>query len=271
MVDPKKKRLAVARILNEGSSAETEAQKLGISARQVRKWVEAAKAFIPKAPKPEPEKGPSENVTPPSAGTENKPNQALEEALKAAGEGGAPPKDSPPTAGEIVDARLEAKKFCLETIGNITEAIGSVMVTTRYSPPLLLSDAAVKDLLKLTALEVGVIGANVDTLYPFLVKWMAGPFQLVGGLVFGQILRFVGLDNLAKNRGWVEKAGPAAPPPPPAQFQPVHPPRPAPAATAPEWTPPAEGIKSEDRTEGPFGQVKDAPAVPAAQTGLFAA
>lgn len=267
MVDPKKKRLAVARILNEGSSAETEAQRLGISARQVRKWVEAAKAFIPKAPKPEPEKVPSKNDSPPVAGTEKPKNEALNAALDAAGEGSKTSADPLPSAQDKVDARLDAERFCIETIGNIKSGIGSTIVSFRYSPPLLLSEQPVQNLIKLSPMEEGLIRANAQTLYPILLRWMAGPYQIIGGLLLGQLLMFVGLDNLAKNRGWVEKEKPAAPPPiVPTVFKAAA----GPAATAPAWKPPAEGIQTVDGTKRPMGQVSDSPAAdPAAVASIL--
>ncbi len=262
MIDPKKRRLAVARILAGDSRPEDEAQKLGISARQIRTYVKAAREAMPTVPTPKTaEKPPSENITPPSTEGERKPNPALDDALKAAGEAGAagvPPKDVPPTAQEVVDGRLDAQKTCLETIGNIKQTIGSTMVSFRYSPPLLLSDQRVQKLLQLSPLEHGIIVANTTMLYPILMKWMSGPYQLLGGLLMGQFLMMVGLDNLAKNEGWEEKPKAAGPPPAAPSF--VTPSKPAPAPTAPAWVPPAEGVKAVDAREGPFGQVKDAPA-----------
>ncbi len=262
MVDPKKKRLAVARILNEGSSVETEAQRLNVTARQVRRWVEATKEILPKPPKgPEssPEKSPSQEVLPPQTGHENKPNPALQEALKAAGETSGPVKNAPPTSGEMVDAREDAAKFCLDTIGNVKNSIGSTMVSFRYSPPLRVRDEDVQEVITLSPMDEGLIRANAAELYPILLKWMKGPYQIIGGLAWSAVLMMIGLDGLAKKKGWVDAEKPPAPARP-VFVPPVTPV--APAATAPAWEPPKEGVQSVDATAGPFGQVKDVPTVP---------
>ena len=271
MKEEKKRRNAVARVLaaeNKGEQIAAEAKRAGVHPRTIERWLEGNKEALAAAPSAGQAAVPS-NATPPSEGGNTGENPALKAALDAAAEG-APgsdcPNKVPVTQNDIAAARVDAQQFCLDTVGNITQAIGSVIVTSRYSPPLRLSDKAVQDLLKLSALEDGVIRANVDTLYPILLKWMAGPYQLAGGLIFGQLLRYIGLDNLAKVSGWKEKAPAAATAPPPAH---VFTARPAPQATAPPWTPPAEGIKTEDRSEGPFGQVKDAPSIPPAESGLF--
>jgi hypothetical protein len=258
MIDPKKRRLAIARILAGDSKPEDEAKNLQISARQVRSYVAAARAASRAVPPLEAEKPPSENIIPPQPDAVRKPNPALDEALKAAGEPGAPTKDVPPTPTEVVDGRLEMQKFCLETVGNIKSTVGSTMVSFRYSPPLLLSDPAVQKLLDLSRMEHGIIVANAPTLYPILMRWMSGPYQLLGGLVVGQFLMMIGLDNLAKNKGWKDNAAPAvfkaaaaaAPPPPPS-----------PRATAPAFVPPTDGITAENREAGPFGKISDAPSV----------
>lgn len=261
MKDDKKKRNAIARVLEAPKKSEailTEAKRAKVAPRTIERWVKENET-AGGAAAPVGRDVVSGNVGSPEKPRETAEDPALKAALGAAGGDGTKPGPTPIGPQDFKDAKAEAKKFCVDTIGSLTQMAGSAIVTTRYSPPLLLSDQAVQKLLELSMLEVGLIEANVDTLHPFLVKWLAGPYQLVGGLVFGQVLRWIGLDNLAKNRGWKDAAKPASPAagaaaPPPPPHRPA-----APPPTAPAFVPPTDGITSEDRSKGPYGNISDAP------------
>jgi len=251
-VSEKKKQNAVARILAGETTPEVEAQQLGVSARQVRRWVEAARQ-VSGMPT---EEGPSDDVTPSEADAQDKPNPALKAALKAAGEDPEAKPEAKPTGPDIAAARQDMESFCLSAIGQAKSAIGSVMVTARYSPPLDLGMAKVQEALKLSPMTETVIRTNAERLFPFLTKLMAGPYQLAGALIVESLMLFMGLTSLAASRGW---KAPEKKKQEQQNYKPWQQTWTAPAQSPPQVRVPEEGIQSVDASNGPFGKVADAP------------
>jgi hypothetical protein len=57
----------------------------------------------------------------------------------------------------------------------------------------------------LPPMAVAVITANAPTLYPWLVKLMSGPYQLVAGLVIAGGMTWANLHSMAVEAGWKPK------------------------------------------------------------------
>jgi hypothetical protein len=257
MPKPTDRRLrnALIRILHGESDLATEAAALNVSKRTLQRHLAAWKEANPSSEPSPDDVSPSD--IPPGNDAQDKPNEALDAALKAAGEGGGGSQDDRPTPADVGQARADMSQFCIEAIGQIKSAIGSGIVMVRYAPPLSLDMKPVQDALKLSPLAEAAIRTNAERLYPVLVRMMSGPFQLTGALVVESLLLIVGLNGLAVQKGWKapekkkrdeEKAykpwvqtwsGSAQPPP--------------------QVKVPEEGIKSVDATNGPFGKVQDAP------------
>jgi hypothetical protein len=210
-VSDRKRQNAVAKILAGESNAATEAQRLNVSKRSVERWVEAARAAGPVADPVVPD-AVSSSVVPPEEGASDRPNQALEDALKAAGESPDKPATAPPGAAAVADARLDMAAYCLDAIAQFKQAVGGVLVTFRYTPPLDLAAADVQKVLAVGPMAQLAVRSNAEKLYPTLVKVMSGPGVIYAALAMDALLMIVGLEALAKRSGWKApaKGDPAA-------------------------------------------------------------
>jgi len=212
MKPDKKRRNAVARILeaeNKSEQTAAEAKRLGVSTRTMERYVEAAKAATPSVGQSDV----SESTAPPEKGPENTVLESLlkDEAAAVGTPGG------PPTVVEKHQAAVDAENFCVEAYSGLRATVGSLMVSVRYSPPLDATSPEVAKLLKMGVAAELALRANAPRLYPILVKYSSGwaPLVLaVGADAFGMI---VGLETLAKSKGWTsttkKEAAAIAPPP----------------------------------------------------------
>ncbi len=216
------RRLAIARIVSGESNAATEAQNLGVHKRTVEVWV-AATRTASSAASPEPENTAPQNTVPLGKTPDGASNQALDDALEAAGEkregGGA----ASIGAADVAEARIDMAKQCLDILGQLKMAVGGTLVTFRYTPPLSLADKGVQEALEIGPMANAAVRANAEKLYPVLTKLMSGPGVIWGALALDGLLMLVGLDKLAKSAGWKDAprraegapAAPVAPVPPP--------------------------------------------------------
>lgn len=197
-ISDEKRRKAVAAIMANTSTYETEAQLLGVSARQLKRWVAAARAGEEKPEEEKPEiVGPA-----PAKGTGAKEkNPALDAALEAAGE---KKNTGAPTEQEKRQAVIDQETYCINALNELKSAIGGTLVSCKYDPPLSLGDPDVERLLKLGGLASMAVRANAQKLYPILVKLLTGPYQIFGALALDGLLMVAGLHSLAKRRGWEE-------------------------------------------------------------------
>lgn len=200
MKEDKKRRNAVARIMgaeNKSEAIAAEAKRAGKSFRTVQRWVEAAGGGAPS----DGQNDVSQNVAPPEKPAENPVLDTLlkEEGGAAGGPGG------PPNQAEIHQAAVDAENFCVEAYAGLRATLGSMLVSVRYSPPLDATSPEVAKLLKIGVAAELALRANAPRLYPILVKYSSGwaPLLLaVGADAFGM---FVGLEALAKSKGWTPK------------------------------------------------------------------
>lgn len=199
-VPEKKRRQAVARILNGQSSPKDEAIRLGKDERTVERWVSLARGAVDAA------KGaPSVSATSPSPvplEAAKGSNPALDAARAAAAGATTGTSSVTPTPMEAATAREDMAKFCLDQVGQLKGAVGSAIVTFKYSPPLDLSDPEVQKVLALSPTGELAIRANAERLYPMLVKMMSGPYQIFAALALEAVMMFVGLRSLAGKQGW---------------------------------------------------------------------
>lgn len=201
MKNKKKRAEAVALILAGESNASTQSQRLNVDKRTVERWVAAARKAAGAPPVAATTAVP-QNAPPPQETPSDAPNPAVEAARAGAGLGPDPAAPPVPTAADVAAGVEDGIKFCLDTVGNLKQAVGGMLVTFRYSPPLSLTDKEVQELLALTPLTTAAIRANWQTLYPQLLKWMNGPFQVFGALALEAVLLFIGLSSKAEARGW---------------------------------------------------------------------
>lgn len=200
MRDEKRRREAVALILSGQSNAADQARRLNISKRQVERLVAAAKAAGGEASVAA--SVVSDPVGPPEKTSPEAPNEALLAAKEGAGLAAGKPGAAPPTSTDVALGQEDCIKFCRDQVANLKQSVGGVLVTFRYSPPLKMSDQDVLEAMKLSPIEEGAIRANWQLLYPILLKWMKGPYQIFGALVMGQFLMVMALRTAAESRGW---------------------------------------------------------------------
>lgn len=199
-----KRRNIVARVMaadNINEAVMAEAKRAGVSTRTIERWVEAAK----KAPSVG-QVVTSETVPTPSKSAEN---TVLDTLLKDEGATGKAP-EGPPTAGEVQTAAKDAEQFCVEAYSGVRSALGSVLVSMRYSPPL---DASSPEVLKLLAIGKPAelaIRMNAPRLYPILVKYASNWGALLLALGADAIGMVSGLEGLAKSKGWTKEERPKA-------------------------------------------------------------
>lgn len=205
---PKARAQAVARIRSGDSTPTLEAQRLSTHKRTVEKWV----AAVDELEKAE-EKAVPQSTVPSGERPESTRNEALDEALKAAGESPEGPKPGVPTAEDVQTAKLDIQGECLKMIGDMKQGVGSILVQFRYDPPLKITDRRVQEKLQLGPLASGAIRANAAALYPMLTGMLSGRFQLFAALGLEALLLLVGLEKLAKEDGWqaAAKDAPKAP------------------------------------------------------------
>ncbi len=196
-----KRRNIVARVMgaeNKNDAVMAEAKRAGVSTRTIERWVEAASKTAPDVGQPVL----SETVPSPQKPAENK---VLDTLLKDEGQSAGGPS-GPPNQTELHQAAVDAENFCVEAYAGLRATIGSMLVSIRYSPPLDATSPEVAKMLKIGMAAELALRANAPRLYPILVKYSSGwtPLVLaVGADAFGMI---VGLEALAKSKGW--KAGP---------------------------------------------------------------
>ncbi len=199
MKDSMKRRNAVARIAaaeNKSDAIAAEAKRAGKSFRTVQRWVEAAGGSTGDGQNDVPQ-----NVTPPEKPAEN---PVLDTLLKDEGAGGKGP-EGPPTPTEIRAAVVDSEVFCVETIASMQAMAGSFLVSMRYSPPLDATSPEVVKMFALTKPAELAIRANAPRLYPILAKALSNFGALlvaVGGSALGMVM---GLEGLAKSKGWEPK------------------------------------------------------------------
>ncbi len=194
-----KRRNIVARVMaadNINEAVMAEAKRAGVSTRTIERWVEAAK----KAPSV------GQVVTSETVPTPQKPaeNKVLDALLKDEGQPGKAP-EGPPTAGEVQSAAKDAEQFCVEAYSGIRSALGSVLVSMRYTPPL---DASSPEVLKLLAIGKPAelaIRMNAPRLYPILVKYASNWGALLLAIGADAMGMLTGLQGLAKSKGWEPK------------------------------------------------------------------
>lgn len=207
MKNDRDRRMAVARIIDGQASSETEAQKLGISKRQVERMVAATRKAIDDGARSAAD-GTSPKVTSPKATPPERSNPALDAAKKGAGlDGGA--ADKGPAAIDPRQAVADMAKYCVETVGMVKVAVFSTLVTMKYSPPLEMMSQDVQKVLGLGPVADAAIRANAPTLYPILVRLMSGPLQLAGGLIIDGLMTVFSLHSMAVGNGWKPKEKPA--------------------------------------------------------------
>jgi hypothetical protein len=198
--DDKKRRNAVARILgaeNKTKAVEAEAKRAGVSPRTVERWVEAAKAS-PTVGQTVGQPVVSENVAPPEKPAEN---PVLDTLLQEEGQAGKP-LPGKPTAVEIAAAGVDAENFCVDAYSGIRSAVGSVLVSMRYTPPLDATSPEVLVLLRVSKPAELAIRANAPRLYPILVKYASNWGALFLAVAADALGLLMGLEGTAKAKGW---------------------------------------------------------------------
>lgn len=197
MKPEKKRRNIVARVMaaeNKSEAVIAEAKRAGVSTRTVERWVESAQKAVPVG-----QDVVSETVPSPQEPVQN---PVLDKLLEGEAGGGTVPV-GPPNQTEIHQAAVDAENFCVEAYAGLRATVGSMLVSVRYSPPIDATSPEVAKLLKIGVAAELALRANAPRLYPILVKYSSGwtPLVLaVGADAFGMI---VGLEALAKSKGWV--------------------------------------------------------------------
>lgn len=194
---PRARAQAVAKIRAGVSTAAAEAMRLNTHKRTVEKWVVAAEE-VEKAV----EKTAPQSTIPPEEGPEKPENPALDAALAAAGEESDGEKPAAPGAAAVAEARLDMAAYCLDAIAQFKQAVGGILVTARYTPPLDLAAKDVQKLLAVGPVAQLAVRANAEKLYPMLVKVTQGPGMIYAALAIDTVLMLVGLEALAKQSGW---------------------------------------------------------------------
>jgi len=205
----RQRRNIVARILAKETTPEAEAQRFGISARTIYRWVEDAKAAAGQGPESVSKttdtnvsQETSGNVTPPGKTPSDSPNDAEKRALEAAGETSGP-VNAPAAAPIAVDqARVDMENYCIEAYGGFKSAVGATLVQWNYSPPLEVDSPEVLKLLKVGAVASTAIRTNAPKLYPILVKAMSGWVPLIVAIGADSLGMMLGLGGLARSKGW---------------------------------------------------------------------
>jgi len=199
-VKDRPKRNAIARIISGQSTPKDEAQRLGVDERTVERWVSTARGAIDAA-----NGATSDGASPPGtvpSGGEKGPNPALDAARAAASGGAGASSAAPIGPTDIAVAREDMAKTCIEQISTLKQAVGGMLVTFRYSPPLDLADAEVQRALSISPICEAAIRANAEKLYPMLVKMMSGPYQIFAALALEGLMLMMGLKTLAVKKGW---------------------------------------------------------------------
>ncbi len=228
------KRNAIARLFDGTSKYETEAQRLGVNVRTLKRWVSSARALAPKtkaAPKDAPEDAPPPDDTPTEEGQET---PVLERLLED--EGGAPQaRKGPPTAGELQKSLAEMETFCVQTYGGLRAAVGSVLVSARYTPPLDAMSPEVLGCFRVGQAADLAIRMNAPKIYPILVKFSSNWGALLAAIAMDAFGLIIGLEGLAKSKGWTappKKSGDRAEVPSQERYAQDLRPKPAPAPAA---------------------------------------
>lgn len=196
MKDDKKRRNAVARVMaaeNKSEAIAAEAKRLGVASRTIERWVEAAKG-----PDPVRRDVVSGNDAPP----EKTPKDTVLDKLLDKDPAKEKPADGPITKGEIAQGAADAEKFCVEAYAGVRAAVGAVMVSWKFAPPLDATSPEVLKVLEMTKAAELAIRANAPRLYPILTRYASNWGALVlaiGADAFGMIL---GLESLARSKGW---------------------------------------------------------------------
>lgn len=218
-----KRRNIVARVMaaeNKTEAVIAEARRAGVAPRTIERWVEAAK----KAP-PVGQGDVSENVPPAEKPAEN---PVLDKLLG----GDEKPADGPPTPGEVLTAGKDAEDFCVDAYSGMRSAAGAVLVSMRYTPPLDGSSPEVLKLLQVTKMAELAIRANAPRLYPLLTKYASNWGALIMAIGADAIGMMMGLEGLAKSRGWTPAPKKPAAPPPSESYAEQIKPRPATVSTS---------------------------------------
>jgi hypothetical protein len=195
----KKRRNIVARIMaaeNKSAAVAAEAKRAGVSTRTIERWVEAANAF-PIVGQPVV----SETVPTPLKPAEN---PVLDTLLKEEGAAAGGPS-GPPTPLEIQQAGVDAENFCVDSYASARSAVGSLLVSINYTPPLDATSPEVLSMLKMGDAAELAIRANAPKLYPILMRYASNWGALVVVLAADAFGMIKGLEGLAKSRGWVPK------------------------------------------------------------------
>lgn len=211
MNQAKKRRNIVARVMaaeNKSEAVAAEAKRAGVSTRTVERWVEAAKA-APSVGQPVV----SGDVPPVEKPAEN---PVLDKLMEGEGSTGKP-AEGPITQGEVLQAAADAERFCVEAYGGIRSAVGSVLVSMRYTPPLDATSPEVLRLLQMSKAAELAIKANAPRLYPILTRYASNWGALLLAIGADALGMIMGLEALAKSQGWTHAPKRAAERPSPAQ------------------------------------------------------
>jgi hypothetical protein len=196
-MNEKKRRNIVARVLgaeNKTEAVAAEAKRAGVSTRTIERWVEAAKGTSGGVG----QDVVSENVPPAEKSAEN---PVLDKLLNEDGKAGKPAGGAP-TLEDYQQAEADAARFCVEAYAGPRAAVGAVLVAMRYSPILDASSPEVQRLLKVTTAAELAIRMNAPRIYPILVRYASGWGPLVLAIGADAIGMLIGLESLAKSRGW---------------------------------------------------------------------
>jgi transposase-like protein len=191
-----KRRKALA-LLETGTDVRIVAQRYGVSVRTLERWKAAASVANGDV---------AENDVPPlevsDDSPEDKPNKALDDALKAAGEA---PKDNKPTESDVAAAVVDKQKFCVDTINNIRLAAGTQAVKWIYSPPLNPTAPEVLALCRMDGFTEMAVRNNADKLFDPLSNLATNPYVCYVALGLSTLGMFIGISKLAEARGWEPK------------------------------------------------------------------
>ncbi len=241
-----KRRNIVARILaaeNRSDAVAAEAKRAGTSTRTIERWIAAANKALGETASPVGQPVLSENGSPLEKKAEN---TVLDTLLKGDGQPGKPAA-GPITPGEIQAAGKDQEDFCLQAYSGVKSAVGSVLVSVRYTPPLDGSSPEVLKLLQVGTTAALAIRANAPRIYPILVKYAGTWGALLGALAVDALGMMMGLEGTAKAAGWKPEPKKAAD-------------RPAPSAV-PTMQAYSEQLRPPSTSTGTSGEAESKPVV----------
>jgi hypothetical protein len=197
------KRNAIARLYAGKSDYKTEAQKLGVNIRTLKRWVSTAKSIAPKpdAPPDVTEEGPSPEVTPSEEGQKNPVLDKLLEGESGAGK----PEESPTSPGAVQRGVAEMEEFCVQGYAGIKSTVGSLLTSWRFTPPLDPNSPEVLNLFRVGVTVATTIKLNAPLIYPILTRYMSNWGALIGIVAADAFGMMMALEGMAKSKGWTPK------------------------------------------------------------------